>query len=347
MSVYLRKKILSLQSVVIAALCVFISTWANESFAQPVRFSLPTGAAGLPGETLTIPLNLDPNGQAVGSFDATVEFGKNLLSYTGFTVGPILHASDNWFVDVNANDANGTLVIGAFSFGRVSGAGPAVLLRFFVSVTAVGGDTARFILRGLAATDTNAVSLPVEGRNGKFTIKPAISGHIRTAAGAGLNAVILSGLPDNLTTDTNGDYRLAVDPGWSGAVTPKKTGYTFDPASRQFTNVTRDMPNQDFLAAEAADGSFAFPNPFNPQAEAVQIRFALKKPATASVKILDGRGEVVREFANIAVALANSAQVIQWDGRNGRGDWVANGVYFYVIEAPENARFVGKIGVAR
>jgi len=296
---------------------------------------------------LTIPLNLDPNGQAVGSFDATVEFSKNLLAYTGFTVGPILRAGDNWFVDVNANEANGTLVIGAFSFGRVSGAGPAVLLRFFVSATAVGGDTARFILRGLAATDTNAVSLPVEGRNGKFTIKPTISGLVRTAAGTGLSAVVLFGLPGNLTTDASGDYRLVVDPGWSGVLTPQKNGYVFDPPSRQFTNVTRDMPDQDFLAAEAVEESFAFPNPFNPQAEAVQIRFALKKPATASVKILDGRGEVVKEFADMAVALANSAQVIQWDGRNGRGDWVANGVYFYVIEAPENARFVGKIGVVR
>ncbi len=347
MMIRLKTKLCLTPGALVFWLGLFITICTTASFSQPVRFSLPTDAAGLPGETVTIPLNLDPNGQAVGSFDATVEFGKNLLAYTGFSVGSILRARDNWFVDVNANDANGTLVIGAFSFGRVSGAGPAVLLRFAVSAAAVGGDTARFILRGLAATDTNAVSLPVEGRNGKFTIKPTISGRIRTAAGAGLGGVVLSGLPDNLTTEANGDYRVVADPGWSGVLTPQKSGYVFEPPSRQFTNVTRDLPNQDFLAAEAADESFAFPNPFNPQAEAVQIRFALKKPAAASVKILDGRGELVREFVNIAVTVANSAQTVQWDGRNGRGDWVANGVYFYVIEAPANARFVGKIGVAR
>lgn len=342
-----RKFFLFKPSAASATLCALFVFHVIESSAQPVRFSLPASASGIASDTVTIPLILDPNGKAVGSFDATVQFANTLLTYTGFANGPILRSNDNWFVDVNSNNSNGTIVIGAFSFARVTGAGAAVLLKFAVSASSVGGDSTHFSLRRLAATDTNAISLSVEGVTGKFTVKPFITGRIRTSAGRAMSGVAFAGLPDNLTTDTNGFYRLAVDPQWSGVIMPQKKGNTFEPPSRQYVNVTRDRLNQDYLAAEVVDESFAFPNPFNPATEAVQIRFVLNKPATASIKILDGSGETVQKFSNIAVPRANAVQVIQWDGRNGRGEVVGSGVYFYIIEAVANSPLVGKIGVTR
>jgi hypothetical protein len=342
-----KKDFSILLSAAFAALGVVSAFYATESHAQPVRFSLPANASGIAGETVTIPLHLDPNGKAVGSFDATVQFTNTLLTYTGFSAGPVLNANDNWFVDVNSDDANTALVIGAFSVGRLTGAGAAVLLKFAVSAAAAGGDSVGLSLHNLAATDTNVVSLPVEGVAGKFTVKPMISGRIRTSAGQAISGVALAGLPENFVTDAGGFYRLAVEPRWSGAITPQKNDYTFDPPLRQYAEVTRDQFDQDYLATEIVDESFAFPNPFNPAAEPVQIRFVLQKPANASVKILDGGGEMVREFPSIAVPLANPVQVIQWDGRNGRGDLVDSGVYFYIITAPANPRVVGKIGVTR
>jgi hypothetical protein len=323
---------------------------ATAALAQPVRFAVPTNVAGSPGETVTIPLNIDPRNNAVGSFDATIDFKNTLLKYSGFTTGPILATDDNWLVDVNGDNEKGAITVGAFSFARLSGAGPAVLLKFVVAATAAGGDTARLLLRGLAATDTNAVSLPVESAAGKFTVKPAISGRIRNAAGTAISNVTLAPQGgENLTTDAQGYYRAVVAPGWSGTITPSKSGYTFDPPAREYTRVTRDLDEQDYLGVEIATTVMAFPSPFNPEAETAQIRFALKNPAEAAIKIYDGSGELVKEFSSAAPRHAgpNMAQNIRWDGRNGRGEMVANGVYFYVIEAPGNVRMSGKIGVVR
>lgn len=66
----------------------------------------------------------------------------------------------------------------------------------------------------------------------------AISGTVRTAAGAGISGVVLNGLPGNPATDATGAYTVTVDYGWSGTVTPAKSGYTFSPPSTSYTNIT-------------------------------------------------------------------------------------------------------------
>ena len=50
----------------------------------------------------------------------------------------------------------------------------------------------------------------------------------------------------NATTDPNGFYQLLVSPGWSGTITPSKTGYTFEPNSIFYTNVMAD-PNDSYI----------------------------------------------------------------------------------------------------
>jgi hypothetical protein len=49
-------------------------------------------------------------------------------------------------------------------------------------------------------------------------------------------------------SDGSGNYELAVSSGWSGKITPSKTGYAFSPAYRQYTNVTQNKPGEDYLA---------------------------------------------------------------------------------------------------
>ena len=49
-------------------------------------------------------------------------------------------------------------------------------------------------------------------------------------------------------SDGLGNYELAVSSGWSGKITPSKTGYVFSPAYRQYSNVTESKPGEDFLA---------------------------------------------------------------------------------------------------
>jgi len=49
-------------------------------------------------------------------------------------------------------------------------------------------------------------------------------------------------------SDGLGNYKLAVSSGWSGKITPSKTGYVFSPAYKQYSNVTQNKPGEDYLA---------------------------------------------------------------------------------------------------
>jgi len=74
-----------------------------------------------------------------------------------------------------------------------------------------------------------------------------ISGTV-TAGGSPLQDVQITGLPGSPTTNASGDYTATVDYGWSGTATPVKAGYSFSPASADYTNVTSNQ-SQDYTAA--------------------------------------------------------------------------------------------------
>jgi M6 family metalloprotease-like protein len=57
------------------------------------------------------------------------------------------------------------------------------------------------------------------------------------------------------TADAYGDYAFAVPSGWSGTITPSKSGYQFVPASQTYTNVTADVNNKNYVAGTKATKS--------------------------------------------------------------------------------------------
>jgi len=80
---------------------------------------------------------------------------------------------------------------------------------------------------------------------------------------------------------------------------------------------------------------FAFPNPFNPMSEEVTLR--LNNENETEVRIYDFFGNLVRIIQNKV-----NSHDFQWDGRNGRGEYVANGGYV-CIGSKTKTRF--KLGV--
>jgi hypothetical protein len=50
------------------------------------------------------------------------------------------------------------------------------------------------------------------------------------------------------TADAYGDYAFAVPSGWSGTVTPSKSGYQFVPVSQKYTSVKADVNNKNYVA---------------------------------------------------------------------------------------------------
>ena len=88
-----------------------------------------------------------------------------------------------------------------------------------------------------------------------------------------------------------------------------------------------DVPGLDRLGD-------CYPNPFNPM---TTINYDLARPATVSLNIYDLQGRLVRVLlAN--ESLAPGTHQAEWDGRDGRGNGVAAGVYLYRL-VTEN--FVG------
>ncbi len=69
-----------------------------------------------------------------------------------------------------------------------------------------------------------------------------------TFNGAGLDGVTLTGLPGEPITSSEGLYITTVNYGWSGIVTPAKTGYMFTPGLRTYSNVAENHSADDYTA---------------------------------------------------------------------------------------------------
>lgn len=74
-----------------------------------------------------------------------------------------------------------------------------------------------------------------------------------------------------------------------------------------------------------------YPNPMG--SRPTTIKYALKKPGQTSLKIYNLLGEEVKTLVN-AKQSANF-YTVHWDGRDNRGQAVANGVYFYKLNSGE------------
>ena len=76
-----------------------------------------------------------------------------------------------------------------------------------------------------------------------------IDGYVRTSSGSGIEGVNV--IFDNIgstKTKESGYYSKGIPNSWSGTVTPTKDGYSFNPKSRSYNNVTSNLSNQDFTA---------------------------------------------------------------------------------------------------
>ena len=127
---------------------------------------------------------------------------------------------------------------------------PTLPYPFSITVTDGSRGTATFVLRavdtaGNESADSNLATYDYDLSPTTYTV----SGYVRTSGGAGISGVVMGGLPSNPSTDSNGYYISIVSSGWSGTVTPSKSGYTFTPPSRSYSNVTSNQTGQDYTGA--------------------------------------------------------------------------------------------------
>ena len=98
-----------------------------------------------------------------------------------------------------------------------------------------------------------------------------------------------------------------------------------------------------------------YPNPFNPNKEKTKLRYRLSTDASeVKIRIYDITGSLVTELDGTTggegSSVWNKYNDVEWDGKNGRGDVVVNGIYSFEIVARLGDRSVsgrGKIAVLK
>ncbi|MEI7812145.1 MAG: hypothetical protein WCJ01_06920 [Ignavibacteria bacterium] len=106
---------------------------------------------------------------------------------------------------------------------------------------------------------------------------------------------------------------------------------------------------------ESAGKAFAYPNPFSPDVESVNIKYSTgASGANVTIRIFDFGMNLVRTVIQNAQR-GNPVHTVEgnntnqngvidfWNGRDENGKIVPNGVYFYRIDAGSNAPVFGKI----
>lgn len=140
----------------------------------------------------------------------------------------------------------------------------------------------------------------------------------------------------SLTVQTKGLYELSLvmtGRSWAGDTL---TRYDIDSFRVGRAASTLDL----------APGEIAFyPNPLNPDTDSGVIAFDAPSASTYTLTIYDASGQVVmtHQLGHIESGPADTV----WDGRDSRGDIVANGLYFGVVSGTSGDRLITKIAVLR
>lgn len=106
------------------------------------------------------------------------------------------------------------------------------------------------------------------------------------------------------------------------------------------------------FAADGLEASVAnFPNPFAAGRDATTFAWNMPAPGRVTLRIFTARGQPVITLLDGAAIGAGPRQADRWDGRNGRGDVVANGVYVAEIDVTlddgRRERVLRKVAVVR
>jgi hypothetical protein len=92
-----------------------------------------------------------------------------------------------------------------------------------------------------------------------------------------------------------------------------------------------DDPDKTLPSQFALDQNY--PNPFNPS---TTISFSLAEPSQVKLSIFNVLGQEVRTISDARMDAGNHS--VEWDGRDGRGNEAASGVYLYRLTTNSNSQ---------
>ena len=256
-----RKNISRILSGGVIALCMVLLCTADISAQGFVPQKLTYTISGSVGQSGVVMRGLpgDPATDANGNYRATVDWGwsgKVTPTKIGYTFTP----ESRPYEKVKSNQANQDYTAAPITF-TISG------------TTGVGG----VVMKGLPGnpvTDANGYYTAKVDYNWSATVIPAKTGYtfnppsvpytnvianqanqdyiaalitFTISGTTGVDGVVMKGLPNNPVTANGGIYSATVSFGWSGTVTPTKLGYTFEPLTRPYTDLTSALANQNYV----------------------------------------------------------------------------------------------------
>ncbi len=101
-----------------------------------------------------------------------------------------------------------------------------------------------------------------------------------------------------------------------------------------------------FLASEevsSASDTYAFPNPFSPDDEVINIKYSLGSESKVTIRIMDFGMNLVKTLIQNVNRPTSESNIEVWDGRDEFGKIVPNGIYFYRIDFESGDPVFGKI----
>ena len=142
--------------------------------SSPAVFSTEGVIGVRPGDTLWLPLNINPGDAIIGGFDASLKVDPKLFEYTGhFKTGPIIPPNTNWYFAAHC-DNNGFLKVAAIDFDLhivpITESGTAALFEFVVNKDVKAGTSSSIIVQTQTVVDPNMHSVSSQGLNGNVQI---------------------------------------------------------------------------------------------------------------------------------------------------------------------------------
>lgn len=106
--------------------------------------------------------------------------------------------------------------------------------------------------------------------------------------------------------------------------------------SWQITRVNFPLNGENRYQQDAPSvDSYAYPNPFSPRRhELVRIKYEVQKAGNVKIRLFDFGMNLIRELDSGNFSPGTYEAV--WNGRDARGNQVANGPVFYQIDTPSN-----------
>lgn len=137
-------------------------------------------------------------------------------------------------------------------------------------------------------------SRPLVLISGKVTTSLLIEG---TSSLIGISGVVMNGLPGDPITDDEGKYSAQVEVGWTGDVIPNKSQYFFSPSYIEYSEVSENQADQDYLAVTMTPVSTKRP------------RISRDYTPNVTINFPDGEEQFFERIGNFTFSLSDDSEI--------------------------------------